>query len=87
MSVPQVVLNNILVTRIEKEVVRNGLIIPDNGNKSFIECVVDAVGAKVSFELMPGQIILILPYRGVEIEHEGKKHIVINEEDVLAIVD
>jgi chaperonin GroES len=88
--------DRILVRRIEgEEKTKGGLIIPDTAKEKPQEGKVIAVGkGKVNDdgELRPldvrkGDRILFGKYSGTEIELEGEEHLIIREDDVLAVLE
>ena len=88
--------DRILVRRIEgEEKTKGGLIIPDTAKEKPQEGKVVAVGkGKVNDdgELRPldvhkGDRILFGKYSGTEIELEGEEHLIIREDDVLAVLE
>jgi chaperonin GroES len=88
--------DRILVRRIEgEEKTKGGLIIPDTAKEKPQEGKVIAVGkGKVNDdgELRPldvhkGDRILFGKYSGTEIQLEGEEHLIIREDDVLAVLE
>ena len=88
--------DRILVRRIEEEEKsKGGIIIPDTAKEKPQEGKVIAVGkGKVNEdgELRPldvhkGDRILFGKYSGTEIELEGEEHLIIREDDVLAVLE
>ena len=86
--------DRILVRRIEEaEKTKSGLIIPDTAKEKPMEAKVIAVGkGRVSEDgkLLPlgvhkGDRVLFGKYSGTEIQLEGDEHLIIREDDVLAI--
>jgi chaperonin GroES len=86
--------DRILVKREDPaETVRGGIIIPDNAKEKPQEAVVVAVGPgkvddgkRVPLELKAGDRILIGKYSGTEVKIDGVEHIILREEDVLAVI-
>ena len=88
--------DRILVRRIEQEEkTKGGLIIPDTAKEKPQESKVIAVGkGRVSEDgkLLPldvhkGDRVLFAKYAGSEIEVEGDEHLIIREDDVLAVLE
>jgi chaperonin GroES len=88
--------DRILVKRIEEEAKsKGGIIIPDTAKEKPQEGKVIAVGnGKVNDdgELRPldvhkGDRILFGKYSGTEIQLEGEEHLIIREDDVLAVLE
>jgi chaperonin GroES len=87
--------DRILVKRIEEEEkTKGGIIIPDSAKEKPQEGKVVAVGdgklldngTKVPLTVKPGDKILFGKYSGTEIKIDGEEHLILREEDVLAIV-
>jgi len=88
--------DRILVKRLEEEeVVRGGIIIPDTAKEKPQEAKVTAVGpGKLSeegkrqpLEVKKGDRILMGKYSGTEVKIDGEDHLILREEDVLAIIE
>ncbi len=88
--------DRILVRRIEEEEkTKGGLIIPDTAKEKPQEGKVIAVGkGRVSedgklrpLDLHKGDRVLFSKYSGSEIELEGDEHLIIREDDVLAVLE
>ncbi len=88
--------DRILVKRVEEEeVVRGGIIIPDTAKEKPQEGKVVAVGPgrlgedgkRMPMELKKGNRILMGKYAGTEVKIEGEEHIIMREDDVLAIIE
>ena len=88
--------DRILVKRLEaKEEVRGGIIIPDSAKEKPLEAEVIAVGQGKrtdSGELVPltvnvGDVILLGKYAGSEVKLNDVEHIILREDEVLAVVE
>ena len=88
--------DRILVKRIEEEEkTRGGLIIPDTAKEKPMEGRVIAAGEGKVLEdgkLRPldvhaGDRVLFGKYSGTEIQHAGDEHLIIREDDVLAVLE
>jgi len=88
--------DRLLVERIEEEKkTRGGLIIPDTAREKPMEGKVVAVGAgKVQedgtlrpLDVHKGDRVLFGKYSGSEVNIDGEEHLIIREEDVLAILE
>jgi chaperonin GroES len=88
--------DRILVRRIEEdEKTKGGLIIPDTAKEKPQEGKVIAVGkGKVSedgtlrpIDVHKGDRVLFTKYSGAEIQVEGDEHLIIREDDVLAVLE
>jgi chaperonin GroES len=87
--------DRILIKRVEEEQkTSGGIIIPDTAKEKPQEGRVIAVGnGKVTdegkvipLEVAPGDRILFGKYSGSEITLDGEEHLIIREEDVLAVL-
>jgi chaperonin GroES len=88
--------DRILAHRIvEQGKTSGGLFIPDNAREKPLEAHVIAVGSGKRLDngtiqaltVKAGDTILIGKYTGSEIKLEGKDHIIVSEDDVLAILE
>ena len=88
--------DRVLVKRIEEEAkTRGGLIIPDTAKEKPQEAKVIAVGeGRVSedgtlrpVDLRKGDRVLFTKYSGAEIQVAGDEHLIIREDDVLAVLE
>ena len=46
----------------------------------------DDQGKRIAMDVSVGDRVLFAKYAGTEIKHEGKKHLIMRESDILAIV-
>ena len=88
--------DRILVKRVEEEKKsKGGIIIPDTAKEKPQEGRVVAVGTgKVlddgttrPLEVSKGDRVLFSKYSGTEVQIDGEEHLIIREEDVLAILE
>jgi chaperonin GroES len=88
--------DRVIVKRIEEEeTTKGGIIIPDTAKEKPIEGKVVAVGAgkllengkMQPLEVKKGDRILFGKYAGTEIQIEGEEHLIMREEDIIAIVE
>jgi chaperonin GroES len=88
--------DRILVKREEpSETVRGGIIIPDSAKEKPQEAKVVAVGKGkvddngklIPMEVKKGDRILMGKYAGSEVKLDGEEHIIMREDDVLAIIE
>ena len=86
--------DRIIVRRVkEEEKTKGGIIIPDSAKEKPIEGKVVAVGngkilkdGKVRpVDVKVGDVVLFGKYSGTEIKLDGEEHLIIREEDVLAV--
>jgi chaperonin GroES len=87
--------DRILVKRVEhEEKSKGGIIIPDTAKEKPVEALVVAVGngktqknGKVRpVEVKAGDRILLGKYSGTEVKLDGVEHVILGEDDVLAIL-
>jgi len=88
--------DRILVKREEAgDTVRGGIIIPDTAKEKPQEGKViatgpgrlDEDGKRVPLELKVGDRILMGKYSGTEVKIDGDEHIIMREDDVLAVIE
>jgi chaperonin GroES len=88
--------DRILVKRIEEEEkTKGGIIIPDAAKEKPQEGKVVAVGdgktlesgKKAPLTVKPGDKILFGKYSGTEIKVDGEEHLILREDDVLAVFE
>ena len=88
--------DRLLVKRIEGEAKsKGGIIIPDTAREKPQEAKVIAVGSGrvtdegklVALEVKKGDRVLFGKYSGSEVNIDGEEHLIIREEDVLAILE
>jgi chaperonin GroES len=88
--------DRILVKRIEeKEIRKGGIIIPDTAKEKPMEAEVVSVGkgkinedGKVTpLDVKKGDRILIGKYAGTEIKIQDVEHLILREEEVLAVIE
>ena len=87
--------DRVIVKRVgEEEKTKGGIIIPDTAKEKPIEGIVVAVGSgkseeggkKTPLEVKKGDRVLFSKYAGTEIMIEGEEHLIMKEEDTIAIV-
>lgn len=79
----------------EAETTKGGIIIPDSAKEKPIEAEVVAVGnGRVDkdgkfrpLDVKAGDIVIIGKWSGTEIKFDGVEHVIVREEDILAIVN
>ena len=88
--------DRVLVKRKEAaEEVRGGIIIPDSAKEKPLEAEVIAVGQGKRAEngefivpaLKAGDIILLGKYAGSEVKIDDEEHIILREDEVLAVIE
>jgi chaperonin GroES len=87
--------DHILVERIEEEVKKGGIIIPDTAKEKPQQWKVIAVGSgrrdekgnRIPLETKKGDTILFGKYAGTEIKIEDKDYLIIREDDILGVVE
>ena len=79
----------------EAETTKGGIIIPDSAKEKPVEAEVVAVGnGKVmkdgkfrALDVKVGDIVIIGKWSGTEVKLDGIEHVIVREEDILAIVN
>jgi chaperonin GroES len=88
--------DRVIVKRIEEEeTTKGGIIIPDTAKEKPMEGKVIAVGngklldnGKLQpLEVKKGDKVLFGKYAGTEIKIDGEEHLIMREDDIIAIVD
>ena len=88
--------DRILVKRLEEQTkTAGGLYIPDSAKEKPLEALVVAVGAgKVQedgslrkLEVKAGDKILFSKYSGSDIKIDGTEHLILREDDILAVIE
>lgn len=88
--------DRILVKRLEEQTkTAGGLYIPDSAKEKPLEALVVAVGAgKIQedgslrkLEVKAGDKILFSKYSGSDIKIDGTEHLILREDDVLAVIE
>ncbi|MEO7729337.1 MAG: co-chaperone GroES [Kofleriaceae bacterium] len=88
--------DHILVQRlVEADKTSGGLFIPDNAKEKPMEALVVAVGTGKRLEngsiqapsIKAGDKILLAKYSGSEVKLDGKDHLILREDDVLAVLE
>jgi chaperonin GroES len=87
--------DRVLVKRIEEvQMTKGGIYIPDTAKEKPIEGMVVAVGSgkvadsgeRVALTVKAGDRVLFGKYAGSEIKVEGEEHLMMREDDILAII-
>ena len=88
--------DRVIVERVEEEgKTKGGIIIPDTAKEKPVEGKVVAVGGgkildngkKQPLEVKKGDRILFGKYAGTEIQVEGKEHLIMREDDIIAVME
>lgn len=88
--------DRLIVKRLEEEEkTKGGIIIPDTVKEKPIEGKVIAVGTgrvkkdgtKIPMEVKKGDRVLFAKYAGTEVKIDGEEHLMMKEDDVLAIME
>ncbi len=88
--------DRIVVKRLaEMDKTAGGLYIPDSAKEKPVEAKVIAVGAGKLLEdgtrltpgVKPGDKVLFSKYSGTEVKIDGEEHLIMREEDLLAVID
>ena len=88
--------DRLLVKRVEtKEQSRGSIIIPDTAKEKPMEATVEAVGEgkfddsgkRIPLDVKKGDHVLIGKYAGTEIKIEDVEHLILREDEVLAVIE
>lgn len=87
--------DRVLIERIEEEVTKGGIVIPDNAKEKPSRGKVIAVGEGKMLDngdvrklvVKKGDVIVFGKYAGTEIKVDGKDLVVMREEDILGIAE
>ncbi len=88
--------DRVLIKRVEEETkTKGGIIIPDTAKEKPQEGLVVAVGSgkvtdkgnRVTPEVKKGDRILFGKYSGTDIKVDGEEHLILREDDILAILE
>ncbi len=88
--------DRILVKRLEEETkTAGGLFIPDTAKEKPIQAKVVAVGAGkrdkegklIALDVKPGDKVLFSKYSGTEVKIDGEEHLIMREDDLLAVLE
>jgi len=88
--------DRLIVKRLEEEEkTKGGIIIPDAAKEKPIEGEVIAVGkgrvkkdgTKIPMEVKKGDRVLFAKYAGTEVKIDGEEHLMMKEDDILAIIE
>jgi len=79
----------------EEEATKGGIIIPDTAKEKPAEGVIVAVGngkisedgKRQSLDVKEGDKVLFGKYAGTEIKIDGEEHLIMREDDIIAIVE
>ena len=88
--------DRVIVKRVEEEqTTKGGIIIPDTAKEKPVEGKVIAVGngrmlesgERVPLAVKEGDRILFGKYAGTEVKLDGEEHLIMREDDIIAIVE
>ena len=87
--------DRVLVKRLDEDEEQSigGIIIPDTAKEKPQEALVVAVGPgrtedgkRVSLDVKKGDKVLIGKYSGTEVKLDGEEHLILREEEILAVI-
>jgi len=88
--------DRVIVKRIEEEEkTKGGIIIPDTAKEKPQEGMITAVGSgriegegkkKIPLDVKKGDRVLFSKYAGTDITIDGEEHLIMKEEDIIAII-
>lgn len=88
--------DRVIVQRIEEEQkTKGGIIIPDTAKEKPAEGKIVAIGngkvlengTKIPLDVKEGQKVLFGKYAGTEINIDGEEHLIMKEDDIIAIIE
>jgi len=88
--------DRILVKRLEEEeTTKGGIIIPDSAKEKPAEGEIVAVGngklndkgERIPLEVKAGDRVLFSKYGGTDVKLDGEDHLIMREDDILAVVE
>ena len=88
--------DRILIKRVEEEEkTKGGIIIPDSAKEKPAEGIVVAVGngkhndkgERIALDVKAGDRVLFSKYGGTDVKLEGEDHLIMREDDILAILE
>ena len=88
--------DRIIVKRLkEEETTKGGIIIPDSAKEKPIQGQIIAVGngrvledGKVrALDVKKGDTVIFGKYAGTEVKLDGEEHLILREEDILAVIE
>jgi chaperonin GroES len=88
--------DRILIKRVEEEEkTKGGIIIPDSAKEKPAEGIVVAAGngklndkgERIALEVKAGDRVLFSKYGGTDVKLDGEDHLIMREDDILAIVE
>ncbi len=88
--------DRVLIKRLEEEEkTKGGIIIPDTAKEKPIKGEVVATGPgkmsddgkRMELSVKPGDQVMFNKYAGTEIKIEGEEHLVMREDDIVAIIE
>ena len=87
--------DNILVERVEEEVKKGSIIIPDTAKEKPQQGKViaagdgkrDENGKRIPLDVKKGDIILFGKYSGTEVRIDDKELLILREEDILGVIE
>lgn len=88
--------DRVIVKRMEgEEKTKGGIIIPDTAKEKPVEGKIIAVGGgklmdngkKLPLEVKKGDRVLFAKYAGTDIKIDGEEHLIMREDDIIAILE
>ena len=88
--------DKVLVRRLEaEEVTAGGIVLPDTAKEKPKEGKVLRLGdgkllddgKRAPFQVEVGNLVLFSSYAGTEIKIDGEEHLIMSEDDILAVID
>ena len=88
--------DRVLIRRVkEEEKTKGGIIIPDTAKEKPVEALVVAVGhGRVNDDgsvrapaVKAGDVVLFAKYSGTDVKIDGEEHLILREDDLLAVIE
>lgn len=85
--------DNVLISLVREEVTASGIILAQTDNVPQVG-IVEAVGtgyvlddgSRIAIDVNVGDKVVYNKYSGSELEHNGKRYLMIKEKDILAVI-
>lgn len=74
------------VPEVKEEKTVSGLFVPDTAKEKPLEAIVAAVGSKVE-DVKAGDKVIYAKFAGTEVKYDDKKYLIMEINDILAVVE
>ena len=77
-----------LVKLVEREeTTSSGIVLPDTAREKPQTAEVVAVGDSDEVKVSAGDVVVLAKYSGTEVKIEGEEHLIVDADDILAVVE